>query len=103
MVEPGAFDELLAGSEPAATTDREPSDAAVVLYTSGTTGTPKGAMLTHQNLTDNATISLELFDLGPDSVMFGALPLFHAFGQTCGLNAAIAAYTEQADGRLLGQ
>jgi long-chain acyl-CoA synthetase len=91
VVEPGAFDALLAGSEPAATTDREPSDTAVILYTSGTTGTPKGAMLTHHNLSENVRVSLELFGLGPDTVTLGALPLFHAFGQTCAMNATIAA------------
>jgi long-chain acyl-CoA synthetase len=59
------------------------------LYTSGTTGTPKGAELTHANLTRNAEISRDLYDLGPDAVTLGALPLFHSFGQTCGLNATI--------------
>jgi long-chain acyl-CoA synthetase len=91
VVEPTAFDALLAGSEPAATVDCEPDDTAVVLYTSGTTGTPKGAELTHANLSENVAVSLELFDLGPDAVLLGALPLFHSFGQTCGLNAAMAA------------
>jgi long-chain acyl-CoA synthetase len=91
VVEPGFFDALVKGSEPAATTDRDPQDTAVVLYTSGTTGTPKGAELTHANLLANVEVCLELFELGPDSVLLGALPLFHAFGQTCGLNAAMAA------------
>ena len=91
VVEPGPFDALLAGGEPAETVDREPDDTAVVLYTSGTTGTPKGAELTHANLTENVAVSLELFELGPDAVTLGALPLFHAFGQTCGLNATMAA------------
>jgi long-chain acyl-CoA synthetase len=82
---------LLAECEPAGTTDRNPDDTAVILYTSGTTGRPKGAQLTHGNLSENVAVSLELFELGPDAVMLGALPLFHAFGQTCALNATMAA------------
>ena len=65
-------------------------DTAVILYTSGTTGKPKGAELTHANLSENAAVSVELFDLGADAVTLGALPLFHAFGQTCALNATMA-------------
>jgi long-chain acyl-CoA synthetase len=91
VVEPAAFDAQLAGSDPAETVDRDPDDTAVVLYTSGTTGTPKGAELTHANLAENVAVCQELFALGPDAVLLGALPLFHAFGQTCGLNAAMAA------------
>jgi long-chain acyl-CoA synthetase len=68
---------------------READDTAVILYTSGTTGTPKGAELTHSNLTHNSEVSQGLFTLGPDDVILGALPLFHAFGQTCGLNTAV--------------
>jgi long-chain acyl-CoA synthetase len=71
--------------------DRSPDDTAVILYTSGTTGQPKGAELTHANLSENVAVaSTELFHLGPDDVVFGGLPLFHSFGQTCGLNAAIS-------------
>jgi long-chain acyl-CoA synthetase len=70
---------------------RADDDTAVILYTSGTTGTPKGAELTHANLQRNAVVSAStLFDLGPDDVVMGCLPLFHCFGQTCGLNAAIS-------------
>ncbi|MFC9533524.1 long-chain fatty acid--CoA ligase [Streptomyces sp. NPDC056975] len=67
-------------------------DTAVILYTSGTTGTPKGAELTHHNLVSNALTSARtLLCVGPDDVLFGGLPLFHAFGQTCALNTAITA------------
>ncbi|MFD4647120.1 long-chain fatty acid--CoA ligase [Streptomyces sp. NPDC058441] len=67
-------------------------DTAVILYTSGTTGTPKGAELTHRNLVSNAlTAAGTLLCVGPDDVLFGGLPLFHAFGQTCALNTAITA------------
>ncbi|MFE6150239.1 long-chain fatty acid--CoA ligase [Streptomyces sp. NPDC057889] len=67
-------------------------DTAVILYTSGTTGTPKGAELTHRNLVSNALTSARtLLCVGPDDVLFGGLPLFHAFGQTCALNTAITA------------
>lgn len=65
---------------------RTPDDIAVVLYTSGTTGRPKGAMLTHLNIVMNvSTTMLSPFDLRPDDVLLGALPLFHTFGQICGM------------------
>jgi long-chain acyl-CoA synthetase len=59
------------------------------MYTSGTTGKPKGAELTHDNLDTNVEVVTELFGLTSDDVILGALPLFHSFGQTCGLNAAV--------------
>jgi long-chain acyl-CoA synthetase len=62
----------------------------VILYTSGTTGKPKGAELTHFNLASNARTSAEtLTEIGPDDVVMGCLPLFHVFGMTCGLNASV--------------
>jgi long-chain acyl-CoA synthetase len=91
-VAPGSFKQLLAGMDPIpGTVERSPEDTAVILYTSGTTGKPKGAELTHSNLATNAGVSMRLFGLGADDVVLGALPLFHAFGQTCGLNAAVSA------------
>jgi long-chain acyl-CoA synthetase len=69
--------------------DRGGDDTAVLLYTSGTTGSPKGAELTHDNLCSNAETSAGLYDGGPEDVMLGALPLFHAFGQTCAMNVAV--------------
>ncbi|MCW3038341.1 MAG: Long-chain-fatty-acid--CoA ligase [Solirubrobacterales bacterium] len=93
VVEPTGFFALLQEFEPANATpvERADDDTAVILYTSGTTGTPKGAELTHSNMRRNAEIARSLFDLGDDAVVLGALPLFHSFGQTCGLNATIAA------------
>ncbi|HTU07218.1 MAG TPA: AMP-binding protein, partial [Trebonia sp.] len=71
-------------------TRRDDDDTAVILYTSGTTGTPKGAELTHANMHKNASVTAtSLLGLGPDDVVMGCLPLFHSFGQTCGLNAAV--------------
>jgi long-chain acyl-CoA synthetase len=72
--------------------ERRPDDTAVILYTSGTTGQPKGAELTHANLVQNVAVTAtDLIRLGPTDVVFGGLPLFHSFGQTCGLNAAVSA------------
>ena len=71
--------------------DRDDDDTAVILYTSGTTGTPKGAELTHANLRRNVEIAVSLFALESDAVVLGALPLFHSFGQTCGMNASVCA------------
>jgi long-chain acyl-CoA synthetase len=72
-------------------TARTGTDTAVILYTSGTTGQPKGAELTHANLSTNVEIvATDLIQVGPDDVIFGGLPLFHSFGQTCGLNTAVS-------------
>jgi long-chain acyl-CoA synthetase len=66
---------------------RDAGDDAVVLYTSGTTGKPKGAVLTHLNMVMNATVAaFDLFDVKEDDVLLCALPLFHSFGQTCVMN-----------------
>jgi long-chain acyl-CoA synthetase len=92
VVERGNFEERLGAAEPVEDlTEREDDDTAVILYTSGTTGTPKGAELTHGNLRAATQISRDLVDAGPDSVTFGALPLFHVFGLTCGLNTSFLA------------
>ncbi|GGO25556.1 long-chain-fatty-acid--CoA ligase [Microbispora bryophytorum] len=62
-------------------------DTAVILYTSGTTGQPKGAELTHQNMVMNAIVNDEMFPRQPEDTYLVALPLFHSFGQTVLMNA----------------
>lgn len=67
------------------------NDPAIILYTSGTTGRPKGATLTHANILSNARSCVSVFGFTAEDVIFGGLPLFHAFGQTVSMNAAFAA------------
>ncbi len=89
---PGEFEQTLFGTEPLEQLiERQSDDTAVLLYTSGTTGTPKGAELTHDNLLRNCHVSRDLFDLGTGTVVLGALPLFHSFGQTCAMNTCVVA------------
>jgi long-chain acyl-CoA synthetase len=66
------------------------SDCAVICYTSGTTGHPKGARLTHANLLANLDdfSNLPLLWVSPDDVLLGLLPFFHVFGLNVVLNAA---------------
>ncbi len=61
-------------------------DTAVILYTSGTTGKPKGAELTHSNMIMNARLSDTMYQPGAADVHLVALPLFHSFGQTVQMN-----------------
>jgi len=66
-------------------------DVALLLYTSGTTGAPKAAMLTHRNLVHNALICRDAFALGAQSKIFGVAPLFHVTGFEIQMVAAFAA------------
>jgi long-chain acyl-CoA synthetase len=78
------------GEPDLAVVERDADDTAVILYTSGTTGKPKGAELTHGNLARNVGVMRGLISVESEDVILGALPLFHSFGQTCGLNTAVA-------------
>ncbi|MBX9859396.1 MAG: long-chain fatty acid--CoA ligase [Sphingomonas sp.] len=86
-----AFSKLIAndGRHAAATINPE-QDVALIQYTGGTTGTPKGAMLTHQNLSANArqVNAIDPKPGMPDRIL-GALPLFHVFANTCVLNRTV--------------
>ncbi len=93
VVDAVGFPDLLASAIPEyPVADTGDQDPAVILYTSGTTGQPKGAELTHGNLISNTEVArTDIVRAGPDDVIFGGLPLFHVFGQTVALNVAVAA------------
>ncbi len=84
------LDELAASAQGIeAIVPRDAHDTAVVLYTSGTTGKPKGAEITHLNVTMNVVVSAQhSFDVDETDVVLGCLPLFHTFGQTCCMNTS---------------
>ncbi|MGB5927763.1 MAG: long-chain fatty acid--CoA ligase [Cyclobacteriaceae bacterium] len=75
------------------TVQTRPEDTAVILYTSGTTGKPKGAELTHFNMFYNARASVDLLHYTSEDRQLIVLPLFHSFGQTVQMNAGILAGT----------
>ncbi|MCU1631470.1 MAG: Long-chain-fatty-acid-CoA ligase [Micrococcaceae bacterium] len=89
-VDSGAFMQRVSAAEPTpGVVELDGEDTAVVLYTSGTTGRPKGATLSHTNLARNTETSRDLMGTKEGEVLFGGLPFFHIFGQTCALNAAV--------------
>ncbi|MCU1488069.1 MAG: matB [Actinomycetia bacterium] len=67
-----------------------PDDLAAILYTSGTTGRPKGAMLSHRNLASNTAVLHELWGFGPDDVLLHVLPIFHTHGLFVAVNCTLA-------------
>lgn len=66
-------------------------DVACILYTSGTTGRPKGAMLTHRNLSANAQALIAAWGIGVEDVLLHALPIFHAHGLFVACNTTLLA------------
>ena len=70
-------------------TELDEEDVAVILYTSGTTGKPKGAMLTHKNLYSNASDVASYLQYTADDRVVAALPMFHVFCLTVAVNAPI--------------
>jgi long-chain acyl-CoA synthetase len=90
--EPGApaFGALLA-DPPLRARDADRDDVAAVLYTSATTGRPKGVMLTHANVVSNTHATVHHLGMTPDDRGLCALPLFHCFGQNFIMNALVAA------------
>ena len=84
------FERLLAApADGALLPDTAMGDTAVIMYTSGTTGRPKGAELTHMQLYMNADIPGRLFGVRPDDVVITVLPLFHIFGLSSILNVCV--------------
>jgi long-chain acyl-CoA synthetase len=68
---------------------REPTDTAAIVFTAGTTGSPKGAELTHFQLYMNSDIPGRLFDVQRSDIVLTALPLFHIFGLSSVLNVCV--------------
>ncbi|MGL4310771.1 MAG: malonate--CoA ligase [Paracoccaceae bacterium] len=88
----GSLADLAAGQpDRFATVPRGPDDLAAFLYTSGTTGRSKGAMLTHRNLTSNAEVLVQAWEFTADDVLLHALPIFHTHGLFVATNVALLA------------
>ena len=71
--------------------DGNPDDPAVLIYTSGTTGQPKGAILTQQNLIQDARNIIQIWQIAEEDVLCHALPLFHVHGLCFALHTALIA------------
>ncbi|WP_018501810.1 long-chain-fatty-acid--CoA ligase [Parafrankia discariae] len=84
-----SFAELLAAGDTGDIHPTSADDTAVLLYTSGTTGRPKGAELTHFQLYLGCTVAGEIFGMGPDDTGVAVLPLFHVFGLCSVLNVFV--------------
>ena len=85
LVKAGSYAEIMqsASSEPVEIDVDPEEDVAAILYTSGTTGNPKGAMLTHRNLLSNSSSVSHTLGIGHDEILLAVLPMFHSFAMTC--------------------
>ncbi len=83
--------DLARGREPLPKPDVGPDDLAEVMFTSGTTGEPKGTMLTHRNLVSNALAAMEIFPIGPKQRLLSFIPLSHIFEQGPGFFCVLVA------------
>jgi long-chain acyl-CoA synthetase len=106
LLAPPEIDDRIASSTPATLVDeelprdvgptgvtvpREGSDPAVILYTSGTSGRPKGAILTHGGILAAARNAADALALGPEDVVLGAAPFSHVLGQSTGIVSTLLA------------
>jgi fatty-acyl-CoA synthase len=83
--------EFCASAGPMSLPAVSPSDPAQIQYTSGTTGFPKGALLHHRGLTNNAAAFADILSLGPDDVYVNPMPMFHTAGCVLGALGTLAA------------
>jgi long-chain acyl-CoA synthetase len=83
--------DLARGADPVPAAEVAPDDLLLIMFTSGTTGDPKGVMLTHGNVTSNAISLVDVFPFGENERLLSVLPLSHMFGLTCDLLAPLAA------------
>ena len=85
------LDALLLGKTPLPRVDVDPDSTAILMYTSGTTGNAKGAMLTHANISSNATTAAKVVDLSPEDTFLSIVPWNHIYGLTITLITPLVA------------
>ncbi len=85
----GDFGSLMMAQPMGSSPDPDLHDVAVLLYTTGTTGDPKGVMLTHENVRFGGRSSANLRGMTPDDVIYGVLPITHVFGLASVVTAAV--------------
>jgi malonyl-CoA/methylmalonyl-CoA synthetase len=85
----GSLLRAAADAPPAPAVSRGPDDLAAILYTSGTTGRSKGAMLTHDNLLSNARVLVDCWRFTASDVLLHALPIFHTHGLFVACNVSL--------------
>lgn len=91
VIEVESLPDVARAKEPLPAVAADPDDLLMVIFTSGTTGDPKGVMLSHRNVASNARALIDVFPFGPDERLLSVVPLSHMFGLTCDLLAPLAA------------